>query len=412
MDATTSTGRDRAAFAAIKGYVYQFDRTLMSFLNAAPGDIVTVEGIEDVDVAGDQGTYSEQCKYHPSQTFSLSGIRPAVLAMLVAFCAGQERDYRLFLHCADGGRERAPSALTREELKKCMTVTRRDGRGTEHLDAPFSEEDIERFLAHFELIVGEEYDQQKIQVHSGLRDQLAASAEDVADLYYGNALTAVINLAVLRRVEDRQMTRKDFFTALDTKRLIYGRWHREEVRRAGYVGGVVRALKQRRYLRVECHQLLAVAIGSIDDVDVTVQLVEVLARRGFGPGKLSTAQPWTFLVDADAELHRALKARLLGKGIFYNDGYEALAFTPAAFDRKPFFQRNPSGSILSASYDVRIASVASYRAHLDAMLPPDVALFAGVAPMAVYTGRTPPRHEDMGDVPLDVLVEILERSLP
>ncbi len=53
----------REATATIKGYHYQFDKTILEILSAADDEQVVVEGLEDVDLESPSLLRSIQCKY-------------------------------------------------------------------------------------------------------------------------------------------------------------------------------------------------------------------------------------------------------------------------------------------------------------------------------------------------------------
>ncbi len=64
----------RSADATIKGYVYQFDDTIIRVLNCSNGQSILVEGIEDVDIEYGNTSEAIQCKYLPSKKYSLASI--------------------------------------------------------------------------------------------------------------------------------------------------------------------------------------------------------------------------------------------------------------------------------------------------------------------------------------------------
>ena len=77
--------QSRSANAALLGYYYQFDKTILSILNGNNTTKVTVEGLEDIDINNVTGTTVMQCKYLPSKKYSLAVLRPAIIFMLENF---------------------------------------------------------------------------------------------------------------------------------------------------------------------------------------------------------------------------------------------------------------------------------------------------------------------------------------
>ena len=74
----------RQANSAIKGFLYQFDKSLHEILISSDGDVITLEGqIEDIDIVSDTGTEAIQCKYHEGEDFAISKVAEPILDM---FC--------------------------------------------------------------------------------------------------------------------------------------------------------------------------------------------------------------------------------------------------------------------------------------------------------------------------------------
>jgi hypothetical protein len=92
----------RAADYTIKGFLYQFNKTLLVILNSQEDSIITVEGIvEDVEIVTPAMMTAIQCKYHEaSDIFKPSGIFKPLLQMMDHFHAnaGATIRYILFAH--------------------------------------------------------------------------------------------------------------------------------------------------------------------------------------------------------------------------------------------------------------------------------------------------------------------------
>jgi len=87
-----------AAGPAIKGYKYQFDKTVIELLLADDDAIITIEGIEDYDRESGGTAESVQSKYLEAQSFSLSLIRDAIVPMLSNSVMNTDRRYKLYIH--------------------------------------------------------------------------------------------------------------------------------------------------------------------------------------------------------------------------------------------------------------------------------------------------------------------------
>src|SRR3546814_15921675 len=93
--------------STIKGYVYQFDQTIVRLLEASKHGSVTVECIEDIDLNDGSASAFVQCKYYEGTEYNHSAIKQAVIHMLRHFhAAGCPSDqvfkYRLYGHYKSG----------------------------------------------------------------------------------------------------------------------------------------------------------------------------------------------------------------------------------------------------------------------------------------------------------------------
>ena len=77
----------RTADYTIKGFLYQFNKTILEILRADDSATVNIEGvIEDVEVVTPTTTIGIQCKYHEASSgFTTSAIFKPLLQMLVHF---------------------------------------------------------------------------------------------------------------------------------------------------------------------------------------------------------------------------------------------------------------------------------------------------------------------------------------
>jgi hypothetical protein len=357
----------RAAVAPLTGYAYQFDLSILAILRARPGESVTVEGVEDIDIFSSDTAMAVQCKYYSSREYALTSLRSAILPMLDAFTAGRRWKYRLHVYFQTDG-DREPHTLTLDELKFALTEHKRRpvARTVLHFEQ-WNDVELRDFLDNFEIVHGLEIEAQKVLVHSGLAAALGCSVDDTRELFYGNALTAVLALATKHDEAKRTTTREAFLASIDRKSILFTRWHREllgetrfsrEVRRMARAGSLLSAVRWRVLVVDQSAPWLNGGPVNLNDVALR------LAREDYGPGKLSTAKPWTIAVEADEAL-LDLKRFLLSNQLDFNDGGEMIEFQPELFGRAPVVQTAGRGSkIQRASYSIRVSTVDSLRAFV------------------------------------------------
>lgn len=73
----------RQADSTIKGYLYQFNKSILEILCMSDDAILILEGIiEDIDILSPTGTTTIQCKYHEDRKFRMSSVAVPIIEML------------------------------------------------------------------------------------------------------------------------------------------------------------------------------------------------------------------------------------------------------------------------------------------------------------------------------------------
>ena len=74
--------KPRSAISTIMGYFYQFDKSILEILEQSnETDMVTIEGIEDIDIENSDERNFIQCKYYEKTDFDNSIIRKPIQLM-------------------------------------------------------------------------------------------------------------------------------------------------------------------------------------------------------------------------------------------------------------------------------------------------------------------------------------------
>jgi hypothetical protein len=396
----------RSASPSIRGYAYQFDLTTLEVLAANDEDTVVVEGCEDIDLERGTGQESVQCKYLAASTYSVVGLRKPLLPMLRAFADGRQCDYRLYVHY--GGPTGVPTTLTIKELKEALTEKKQNpSRVVKHCEG-IADSVLEAFLKRFTIQPGPEFDQQQAQVRSALRTALAATAEDVRDLHYPKAVSVILDLAMQPDASHRRITRPEFMALLNKRPELYSRWHAEIVGVDRMRTLLKRRIKTLGLLTRDRRRLIVLAPpgpGAAAELLRIGDLVQKLATTDYGEGKLSSAKPWTVVYDAPEAEVLKLKRRLIDLGVAYYDGFETVSFSAGMFNRAPTINTYPaSKKIKSTSYDIRVVSAVTYRAHIADLESPSVAISFASAPAGDFVDRDSAQTLDVpGTRPEDIL---------
>lgn len=365
MDMAEDT--NRSANSTIAGYRYQFDLTILEILSAGSSEVVTIEGVEDIDKNGVDGSCFVQCKYLTSRKYSLASLRSSLIPMLASFGRGLHSKYYVHAHF---GKEtsQVPETLTVSELKESLTEYRRDtGEEIIHYDK-YEDSTLEDFVKSVVIREGKDIEGQKREVLAELTSAMMCSREETVGLHYGNALTFVSEKACQKDISSRKVTREEFLKQLDRKPLLYTIWHREVASLNTFVKETARRLSALKVLSSKKNRVLYVEHslgGEADSLLDTTGLITFLALDDYGKGRLYTARPWTVVVRSSSDGYRSIKRDLIERGVAYCDGYEDVLFSSALFHRDPVIVRQKRGDLIeTTSYDIRLMSEESFDKYI------------------------------------------------
>lgn len=364
MTPQTATSKDRSAHASIKGYCYQFDRTIIEILEADANTEVLIEGLEDIDLLGASRDSAVQVKYWASKKYSTPrSIHEPIELMLDAYSSGADHDFILHVHF--GQESTPPETLTLDELRTCLTRKTIKGGVRIHKDyEKYTEETLAGFTERLMIRPGEDFETQNISAKQRLTQHLSVSQQDVDDLHYAVALTHIQHLAMNPVEADRKITRAQFLARINTRNALYSRWHAETIGADRYAASLARHLKQLKALSPSKQKAIVISIDQ--DEEQALSLACRLATSEYGPGKMRTTKPWTLVIDGTSDQVRNIKQAVLRHGVGINDGYETIEFQPAAFSAPPVINRRNGGDIIKlASYSIRIVSSANFRKYIE-----------------------------------------------
>ncbi|MBJ8418993.1 DUF4297 family anti-phage-associated protein [Acinetobacter courvalinii] len=242
------TEPNRQAIDTIRGYLYQFDNTIIQILNHQDENSrFTVEGIEDIDIeqVGNE-TIAVQCKYYEKSSFTPSKIKGAIIWMLRDFSKrinNQENiiQYKLFGHYQDG-QDKLIQPISLDFLKESLLTTKtqeKDGKPSvvikEHIDLGLSDEELKHFLSKLTLeIDGPTLDQQHLDIIEKLISYNICERGD-AEFFYAKSIYIIRNLAKNPEENERKITKKEFIRQLkNSKKMTFDFWYAEKLTESEY----------------------------------------------------------------------------------------------------------------------------------------------------------------------------------
>lgn len=249
----------RQADSTIKGYSYQFIKSIIEILEAEDDATIVLEGaIEDIDIHSPSATTTIQCKYHEDKKYLISSVSVPILEMLCHYCECSylgktikyilyayfaenvdEVDMATFIDFLDSTKNRdifckyfhqiysitdnnmlfiANKPKKTEQEKKLLVDYYKENRSALTLRVNISD-----FWSHFTYVKADKFDQLKASVIQKLE---SISEHDTAEsLYFPNAFSLVASLSAKSLEKDRTITKNKLTTFLEQqKSILINRW--------------------------------------------------------------------------------------------------------------------------------------------------------------------------------------------
>lgn len=223
--------KSRNANDTILGYFYQFDKTIIEILKQTDdNNIITVEGIEDIDVVKSNEIETIQCKYHEALEYNHSQIKKAIIFLLNDYIKNLHENYKYTLYAYfKSGNEKLKLPLNIDYLKSNFLEYKE--KGIEHKvyqELGIDNEKLENFIKVLNIeLVDINYEEQKNNVIKLLIKQFDCTEIDAENFYYGNAINEIIKLAISSEITQRRISKKDFITRISKKEVLFNNWINE-----------------------------------------------------------------------------------------------------------------------------------------------------------------------------------------
>lgn len=344
----------RTAESTIKGFLYQFQKTIKSILESSYEDTITVEGIiEDVDVSHIDGSKTAiQCKYHESvEQFSTSLIYKPLLQMAENYSSNPTANitYKLFVHVQN--QDHISRSITETELNSALESTNAKLRATiNRIPTDFNKAD---FLTKLTLEFGESIDDLSISIKALLED-IQIQNSDVENILYPNSINHIARISCGDTEESREITRLEFERFLSTANsTAISKWTLALSTKKQLLTFKRRQLSQclSQNSRERCFYLSKNQLIEFND-GIVVFISNFLAKYHTKALHLKTP---VFVFDCDLnELHE-IEHRLFIKGIKVCTGYIGAKFEVQEFFREPI-RKNTRSLVSEREFQVRILS--------------------------------------------------------
>lgn len=338
MTTVNAIEAQREATATIRGYIYQFDASILAVLATGPGEQVTVEGVEDFDVlTSDTDTYG-QVKYYEAQKLTDATVRDAILPMIEGFLRYPAKErarkryilYGHFKQAPENAPQYALADLQRVLVHRPFKVA--DGTGEKvrtevNLQANIgaSNKELADFCKRFSVQLSEPFDDHRARAIAQLKAALNVTKVEAESYCYPSALTAMAALSSAKSKPARTTTKQDFLQKIRPKTAVYSAWALREEGENAYC----RKIREShfRHLNIDSRdRFFVVTLPVADEIEDVHGLVQHVIGRWSShkinskPAKERYA-PFFFFPELVPDALAHLKGRLVENGHKITDGY-------------------------------------------------------------------------------------------
>jgi hypothetical protein len=335
----------REATATIRGYIYQFDASILAVLAASNGQEVTVEGVEDFDVLSKETDTYGQVKYYEAQKLTDSTLRDAIVPMIEGFLRYQAEERNRKRYILYGHFKQAPEdvpVILLGDLQRILIqrpykvddATGEKARTVVNLQTKLgaTDQDLVAFCNQFTVVLSEPFDQHRLRLIAELGTALGVTKIEAESFSYPSALSAMAGLSSARAKLDRTTTRKAFLQHIRPKMALYSAW---ALRMEGEIA-YCRKIRELHFARlnIDSHdRFFVISLPDTDGIEDLHGLVQHIISR-WSSHKINSKPdreryaPIFFLPGLDPPVLAQLKLRLVDDSHKISDGY---AFNGAPF---------------------------------------------------------------------------------
>lgn len=229
-----SASTDRTATDTIKGYFYQFNLTILQILESSNDhDIITVEGIEDIDINTATDETAIQCKYHSKTEYNHSVIAKPIRLMLNHYrdvIDGKKTKvkYKYYGHFKSG-QSKLTLPITLDFLKSnFLTYTKSKIEIKHYEDLKLSDNQLEDFLKIIDIdIHAISFDELLATIYKAFKEKgkLNCDLFEAEHYYYNNAIKIISDLAIHDDINKRKIDKSTFLKLVDLKQILFHKWY-------------------------------------------------------------------------------------------------------------------------------------------------------------------------------------------
>jgi len=353
---------NRSADASIKGYNYQFLHTIKDILeNESENTVITVEGIEDLDIEESNETKLIQYKYHEEKSYVNSRVAKPIALMFNHFLYPRVNNlfsYKLYIY------------LDAEDLPELSTELLLDilklGTATNYIEDSWkglvtNENIVDDFRKQFSWLLTQKYSDLETDIIQIFQNSLGITSEESKIIYLSNGIKIINDLAIQKEIEDRKIIKRDFINKLNlNKDILYTSFL---LNTKGFVRlkNLIKSKKDRKN-----SSDYIVYINNIHRHNIYDFLIDLVKKFACEDAKINI-RPISYIINCSNEEYKNFKKNLYeyivstSEILLINDGTEDYCFNSEIFNNKPLINKKKGGNkINKISFNFKMIHESSY----------------------------------------------------
>ncbi|WP_368240784.1 hypothetical protein [Clostridium paraputrificum] len=299
-------------YYAIKGFLYQFDKTMIELLNNEDKTEIFVEKIQDINY----DNYVIQVKHKETSTFSNSKIRDPIIQLLEVYKDDNSKKLCLYGYFKDKKSEKV-TIKTIDDLHKILKYN--DEAKTNELRNSFSEEVKRGFIENFTLCFSTDFVNQFYYLIELIQEKLGVLQDD-AIIYHSLMREKLLEIAIRGELDDRKITKGEMIDYLsECKSKIFYNYYDTFLGREEYIRLVKRKYFTHRGVNLNNFERLFIIECNENDNEVIIRRIIDRIRFKFYKKNKSPA-PYICLKSLKKERLINIKRNMFDDEVLFSDG--------------------------------------------------------------------------------------------
>jgi hypothetical protein len=288
-------------YHAIKGYIYQFDKSITEILTFPDKEIYLEQG-EDIE----HEPYVIQVKHHETQIFSNSKIKKPIIQLLEIFQKDESKKFCLYCHFKD--KNPGDWDITKEELDIIL------GNDGEDYSAQIKEEFANNTVVRF----SEDYETQLHNLIDLLISTFSFKGRDEAFIYHSIIRSRLLDVSIRPKTE-RKINKSDIEKIIQSsEKTIFYQSYANYLDKSKYERFIKKEFFTFKHANLDDFERLFIIEWDKEGSAELISIINRLSSRYFKKDK--SPQPYVCIRNINKNEWNKLRTDLFDRDIKFNDG--------------------------------------------------------------------------------------------